>query len=110
MRESQDFSYSQAQAVCIQCTKRNQQKDRGLVAQVEGIMHLVTKANDIPESCFLAATLRGSSDNKFWSNNSSDYYYCPNANTNVRRVRMLFNKSNKSLNENIGDILTAEKY
>ncbi len=102
VRESQDFSYTQtkAQAVCIQCTKKMQQRNRGSMAQAEGIMHSVTKASDMPEVCFLAATLRGSSG-KFWNERNLGYYYCPSANTHVRKNRMLFNDSEKTLDENI---------
>lgn len=105
VQESLDFSYSQtqAQAVCLHCEKQKRRKDKSFAMQLDGIMHSVTKASDIPELCFLAATLRGSSG-WFWNERNLGYYYCPSANTHVRPNKMLFVDSKKQLNENIAAV------
>ena len=84
IQESQDFSsyQTEAQTPCTDCVKNNTQNNRSSLDLIHnGMMHSVTKPNDIPDICFLAATLRGSSKN---FQGLSRYYYCPNANTHKR--------------------------
>ena len=109
VRESQDFSspQTQAKAVCIDCLKHlnvsdfltsvkykyfkdKRQNKTDSITQVNNFMDVIAKANDIPELCFLAATLRDSDDDI--NSSSYNFHYCLSANSDHRELIMVFDE------------------